>query len=157
MPTRRGQDYLDKLSAINHTILLSLVRSISVESRVFTRGFRHLFDESMASIIVYQVIVLALFFPLVIHAVLPNGECSVRGYVCELDNDNLIGIIGDAASENECRQYCEDDSTGCGVYSYFGPAGVPYRDTCLLFSDCTILDECEDCFTEDLGQIWVLL
>ena len=108
----------------------------------------------MASIIAHQVIALTVLFPLVTHAVLPNGECSTPGYVCELENDNVIGIIGDAASQNECRQDCEDDSTGCQVYSYFGPAGVPYRDTCLLFSNCTILDECEDCFTEDVECIY---
>ena len=103
----------------------------------------------MNSKILIQVAALLILLPLFTFADLPNGECSASGSTCELENDNVIDIIYNVASEEECRQECKDISTGCSVFSYYGPAGVPYRDTCLLFSNCTILDPCEDCYTEE--------
>ena len=103
----------------------------------------------MNSQVTCQVLALLLLLPVSL-AELPNGECDVTGSTCELENDNVIGIIFDIASEEECQKECEDDSTDCRVYAYYGPDGVPYRDTCILFSNCTTLGPCEDCFTEEL-------
>jgi len=101
----------------------------------------------------FQVIGLLLVFP-VAFAVLPNGECSAPGLTCELENNNVVGIQFDVASEEECKKDCEDISTGCTAFSYFGPAGSPYRDTCILFSNCTTLNPCEDCYTEEVECIY---
>ena len=87
----------------------------------------------------------------VVEAELPNGECDVYNMSCELEGDNLIGIINGVASTEECKQQCLDDAGLCEVYTYYGPAGVPFRDSCLLFTDCLVLDPVEDCFTEDVG------
>ena len=47
---------------------------------------------------------------------------------------------------------CLGNNGFCEVYTYYGPAGVPFRDACLLLSDCLVLDACEDCYTEDVGS-----
>ena len=103
--------------------------------------------------ITFQVMALLILFSVAL-AELPNGECTASGFTCGLDNSNVIGILFDVASEEECQRECEDISTGCTVFSYYGPAGVPYRDTCLLFNNCTTLDPCQDCFTEDVECIF---
>ena len=87
------------------------------------------------------------------EAVLPNGECYVNDLTCEID-DNFIGIVDNIMSAEECKQECENNSTGCKVYSYYGPGGDPFIDTCLLFSDCVVLDAVEDCITEEIECIF---
>ena len=85
---------------------------------------------------------------MVARADLPNGECTASGFTCELDY--VLGIVNNVASEGECQQICQDNSTGCTIFSYYGQAGVPFQDTCILFSDCATLDPCQDCYTEDV-------
>ena len=86
-------------------------------------------------------------------SVLPNGECSADNMTCKLEDNNVIGIINGVASVEECSHQCSNDnSTFCEVFTYFGPSGVPFRDTCLLLRECLVLDPCEDCFTEDIGS-----
>ena len=94
----------------------------------------------------------ALFiFPSLTLGSLPNGECSVANMTCKLEDDNVIGILNGVLSLEECQEECEDDSNDCRVYSYYGPEGFPFADTCLLYSNCTTLEPVDDCFTEELG------
>ena len=85
------------------------------------------------------------------EAVLPKGECYVNDMTCEIDV-NFIGIADNIMSAEDCKQECENNSksTGCKVYSYYGTAGAPFRDTCLLLSGCSELSPVEDCVTEEL-------
>ena len=104
----------------------------------------------MATATILQVAAALVLFQHVTDAFLPNGECSATDMVCRLDNDNVIGIITDTASAEECEQNCKDSTAGCKVYSYFGKTGVPFVETCILFSECSVLDSCEDCFTKEV-------
>ena len=97
-------------------------------------------------------VVVTLLFLSATEAVLPNGRCYVNNMTCEID-ENFIGIVDNIVSAEECKQECENNSSGCKVYSYYGPSGVPFTDTCLLFSDCVVLDAVEDCITEELECI----
>ena len=94
-------------------------------------------------------VVVTLLFLSATGAVLPNGECYVNDMTCEID-DNFIGIADNIMSAEDCKLECENSSAECSVYSYYGPAGVPFRDTCLLFRDCSVLDAVEDCVTEEI-------
>lgn len=96
------------------------------------------------------VVVVTLLFLSVTKAVLPNGQCYVNNMTCEI-SDNFIGIADNIMSAEDCKRECLENSTGCKVYSYYGPGGVPFRDTCLLFNDCSILEQVEDCVTEDIS------
>ena len=69
-------------------------------------------------------------------AVLPNGECSASNQTCELEDNNVIGIINGIDSAEECKQQCLDNNGFCTVFTHFGPAGAPFRETCLLLSSC---------------------
>ena len=102
----------------------------------------------MDSLRIRLSVLLTLLFLCAAEAVLPNGECSVNGMTCEMD-DNFIGIADNIASAEDCKLECKNSSAECRVYSYYGPAGVPFKDTCLLFRDCSVLDAVEDCVTED--------
>ena len=85
------------------------------------------------------------------ESVLPNGQCSATNMSCELESNNVIGIINGVANAEECNQQCLDAGF-CEVFTYYGPSGVPFRDACILLSDCLVLDPCEDCLTEDIGS-----
>ena len=95
----------------------------------------------------------ALLFLSASDAVLPNGQCSVEGMTCKFQDENLIGIIDRVMNAEECRLECENNSTECRVYSYYGSAGVPFSNTCLLFSECQDLEPVEECFTEDIDCV----
>ena len=93
---------------------------------------------------------LLLLFPSVTLALLPNGQCSVRDMACQLESDNVIGIINGVTSAEECKMECEDESNNCKVYSHYGPDGSPFVDSCLLFNNCEVLEPVDDCFTEEV-------
>ena len=95
-------------------------------------------------------VVVTLLFLSVTAAVLPNGQCSVDGMTCEFANENLVGLIDGVMSAEECKQECENNSTECRIYSYYGANGAPFSDSCLLFKECTVLDPVDECFTEDI-------
>lgn len=95
-------------------------------------------------------IVSIFLLPALTHAQLPNGAC-VSDYVsCAITGDNLVGLVDGVSSAEECRQFCEETPDSCEFYSYFGPASYPFDDACLLFSNCTTLEQCTDCLTEDV-------
>ena len=98
----------------------------------------------------FPVAVILSILPLSTVALLPNGECSVLDMTCQLDNENVIAIISDVAAAEDCRQQCEDDPAECSTYSYYGPSGAPFRETCFLFNSCSALQPAEDCFTEEV-------
>ena len=91
-----------------------------------------------------------LLFSSVTDAVLPNGECFVEDLTCELENNNVIGIISGISTAEECKKECQDNSNDCKIYSYYGQGGIPFVETCLLFNACSILEPAVDCKTEDI-------
>ena len=76
---------------------------------------------------------------------LPNGQCSADSVTCQLAGDNLVGIVNGVSGAGECRESLTAESD---YFSYYGSAGFPFVDSCLLFSSCEKLDPCTDCFTE---------
>ena len=86
------------------------------------------------------------------EAVLPNGQCLATNMSCEATDNNIIGIINGVTSAEDCSQRCMLNTGFCEVFTYFGPSGKPFRNVCLLLSECLVLDPCEDCFTEDIGS-----
>ena len=74
--------------------------------------------------------------------------CSVEDQACELDTNVLTLVPG--VSLPECRMLC-NDQLSCKYISFFGSGSFPLSDTCVLFSECGQLYDCEDCRTEDRG------
>lgn len=72
---------------------------------------------------------------------LPNGACSSQDAACEIRDDNLVGAVGDVSDPDDCRSACQDNSTSCKYFTYFGPQSFPFTNSCLFFSSCPILDE----------------
>ena len=76
-------------------------------------------------------------------AQLPNGQCTAEDVTCRIEDDNLVGTANGVADLSECS-----DIAGEGDYlTYFGSAGFPFVDSCLYFSSCQTLVECDDCTT----------
>ena len=73
--------------------------------------------------------------------------CSVEKRTCEIQEDNLISSIS-AIEVEECRQLCFDLDY-CKYFSHFGLNNYPISNYCMLFSSCPVLENCEDCYTED--------
>ena len=78
---------------------------------------------------------------------LPDGDCLAEGVACNME-ENIIKIASDVLSKEECNQLCKDFS--CKFFTYYSSKGFPFTDTCILFSSCTSLQECEECTTDGL-------
>ena len=73
--------------------------------------------------------------------------CSVEKRSCQIHEDNLMNSLSGIEVE-ECRQPCFD-LNDCKYFSYFGPENYPLKNYCMLYSSCSLLESCEDCYTED--------
>jgi len=78
----------------------------------------------------------------------PDNLCHVEGQVCETTEDNLIEIISDVDTLEECRDLCYAD-TKCHFFNYLGANSFPFVRTCVTLSACDNLLQCEDCYAED--------
>ena len=75
-------------------------------------------------------------------------KCSIKKKSCEIHEDNLIESFAVADLE-ECLQRC-GGLENCQYFSYFGADNFPFSNRCILFSNCSILNDCgDDCYTED--------
>ena len=74
--------------------------------------------------------------------------CTTEGEYCQIEGDNLLGIINEAQNLTECLEAANE----AAFVSYFGPSGFPFVDSCLYFSSCDILNPCENCTTQDLSS-----
>jgi len=99
--------------------------------------------------ICFNFLLALVSLPSVSYALLPNGECTVLDMTCQLENDNVVGIVNGVTSDKECIEQCQENSTDCAVYSYYGPDGYPFVDTCVLYRNCPILEPATDCFTAE--------
>jgi len=79
---------------------------------------------------------------------LPDGSGSIHNMQCEAHENNLISVNMDVPLIEECRELCCQEST-CTHFTYFGNFGVPFRNTCFLYSSCMHLDICQECETEE--------
>ena len=73
--------------------------------------------------------------PIETFAQLPNGQCSAEDLVCELRDDNLLGIINGVASLTECLETQNE----ADFVTYFGSSGFPFAESCLFFTACDTL------------------
>ena len=74
--------------------------------------------------------------------------CSTEDAYCQIEGDNLQGVISEAQNLTECLETANE----AAFVSYFGPLGFPFVDSCLYFSSCDILNPCENCTTQDLSS-----
>jgi len=82
------------------------------------------------------------------HGLLPSSldTCSVTNQACE-GHDNLINAFPEIYSIQECRELCKNTAR-CNVYSYHGKDNFPFDNFCMTYTKCSLLHDCEDCFTE---------
>ena len=79
---------------------------------------------------------------------LPGGSCYIKDEECKVDGDNVISILHNIPTLEQCRQICHDEEH-CSFLSYFGANSFPFTETCMMFSTCDELSSCTDCRTED--------
>jgi len=91
---------------------------------------------------------LVVCFTMTSHGLLTSAleTCSVTNRDCEV-NENLIHAFPEIYSIQECRELCKNTSE-CEVISYHGQDSVPYKNFCMTYTQCSLLNDCEDCFTE---------
>ena len=75
-----------------------------------------------------------------------NGACLSNGQACEI-HDNFVSVFPGILTLDQCRLLCTDEAQ-CVFLTYFGPDNFPLVNTCMIFTDCPILDNCVDCVTE---------
>jgi len=75
----------------------------------------------------------------------PECKCNIPGE-CVIVDDNIIDIVSQVDSINQCELLCSDNSM-CKFYTYLGE-GNYLRHTCLLYSGCEVFTtDCDDCTT----------
>ena len=89
-----------------------------------------------------------VLLPMSVLGQFPNNLCHVEGQVCETTEDNLIEIISDVETLEECGNLCYTDRN-CHVFNYFGANSFPFTRTCVKLLTCDTLLPCEDCYAED--------
>ena len=90
---------------------------------------------------------LNLVFPLVhshsgSYNDLSLDKCSFEKKSCEIHKENLIESFA-ATDREECRQRC-GGLENCQYFSHFGAKSFPFSNYCMLFSSCSILEDCGD-------------
>ena len=67
----------------------------------------------------------------------PDGTCLVDNFACEIEDDNLMGVVNGVPNITACL---DDDAAHEADYvTYFGQTGFPFVDTCLFFNACETL------------------
>ena len=69
-------------------------------------------------------------------------------------HDNVLDILPDIASLEQCRVICQD-APSCAFLTHFGSDSYPFKETCMLFSECSELHAYPDCITEE-AACWAL-
>ena len=77
---------------------------------------------------------------------LPGGSCTAEGQSCKIIEGNILAIIPNILTIDECSLLCQD-TQNCSFVTIFGENSFPFSDTCVLFSSCDELQECSDCET----------
>ena len=96
----------------------------------------------------YTFLLVVGCFTMTCHGLLPPDfeTCSVANQACEV-HDNLIDAFPEINSFQECRELCKNTSE-CEVYSYHGQNSPTFKKFCMTYTKCSLLHDCEDCFTE---------
>ena len=77
--------------------------------------------------------------------------CSEAGKECAYDSTNLIDVINQVQTVEECRQICLDN-VECEFTTYFDSDADPLARTCFLFKTCDSVKDCdpEHCLSETM-------
>ena len=86
----------------------------------------------MSRLVFLSATMALIFNPISTSAQLPNGQCSAEDLVCEVQDNNLVGIISGVANLAECLETQNE----AGYVTYFGPSGFPFINSCVFFSAC---------------------
>ena len=74
------------------------------------------------------------------------GWCKENS-TCAIQDDNLIDSIAKVYTIEECKNICEEVDA-CQYITYFGSTSFPFVDYCMIFSECPMTNECQDCISE---------
>ena len=85
-------------------------------------------------------------------------KCSVYSQHCVFENNNILSIINNNPSLEECRLKCEAEK-GCRYITYYDydpDHEEPFSGSCILFNqECTLYppntgnNQCKGCVTQD--------
>ena len=73
-------------------------------------------------------------------------DCFLDHQECEIHEDNLITTVTDVPTMDQCLALCQDEFT-CVAFTYFGTEGYPLRESCVMFSACSMRRPCQGCTT----------
>ena len=80
-----------------------------------------------------------------------EANCSVEGEACDVGKKNLLTSYAGVETVRECEALCADN-LDCEFITHFGPDSFPFRNYCMLFSECGRLTECQDCTTSTTSE-----
>ena len=75
--------------------------------------------------------------------------CSSDGVACDYTNENLIDQLNGVPTVDICREFCLDIDD-CQFFSYFDETATPFPGFCELFKSCETVNNCSNCYTENI-------
>ena len=78
--------------------------------------------------------------------------CSREGVVCEFTNNNVLDQVPGVPTLVMCRELCLD-LENCQYLSYFDENATPVSGFCELFKSCETVNNCTNCYTENVDCI----
>ena len=76
--------------------------------------------------------------------------CSSGGIACDYTNENIIDQITGVPTVDMCRELCLDIND-CQFFSYFDETATPFPGFCELFKSCERINNCSNCYTENIN------
>ena len=76
------------------------------------------------------------------------SNCSIEGQACDIGQENLLTSYAGVESLQECGALCTDN-LDCEFITHFGPESFPFKNYCMLFSECGDLVDCQDCTSSE--------
>ena len=76
--------------------------------------------------------------------------CYSDGVACDYTNENIIDQITGVPTVDMCRELCIDIDD-CQFFSYFNETATPFPGICELFKSCERINNCSNCYTENIN------
>ena len=79
----------------------------------------------------------------------PQDPCKDDFQICEATEDNLIEIISEVETIEECRDLCHNSYPNCKFFNHFSNRTFPFTNTCMILDACDELRDCDYCYVEE--------
>ena len=97
-----------------------------------------------------SLLVLLSILPLLALGDFPQDPCQSNHLICKATEDNVIEIISEVDTIEECRDLCHNSYPNCNFFNHFGRRSFPFTNTCMILDSCEEIEFFnDDCHSEE--------